>query len=66
MEKKSLLSRKRDSKDERIVKILITEEGENLRQKALSVPEKIGRCLNISPDESKTLYEILYKILTKA
>lgn len=66
MEKKSLLSRKRDSKDERIVKILITEEGENLRQKALSVPEKIGRCLNISPEESKTLYEILYKILTKA
>ena len=63
MEKKSLLCRKRDSTDERIVKISITEEGENLKEKAVFIPEKIGSCLNISAEEAQSLYTILYKIL---
>lgn len=63
MEKKSLLKRNRDSDDERIVKIKITEEGESLREKAMSVPEKIGSCINLSTEEAQTLYNLLYKVL---
>ncbi|WP_294428941.1 MarR family winged helix-turn-helix transcriptional regulator [uncultured Treponema sp.] len=64
MEKKSLLKRTRDSADERIVKISITEEGEKLKEKAVTIPEKIGGCLKISKDEAESLYKILYKILS--
>jgi DNA-binding MarR family transcriptional regulator len=63
MEKKKLLRRTRDSVDERIVMIEITEEGEALKEKAVSVPEKMGKCVNLSPDEAKTLYSLLYKLL---
>ena len=63
MEKKNLLRRTRDSVDERIVMIEITSEGEALKEKAASVPEEMGKCVNLSPDEAKTLYSILYKIL---
>ena len=64
MEKKSLLKRTRDSADERIVKISITAEGEKLKEKAVTIPEKIGGCLKISKDEAESLYKILYKILS--
>ncbi len=30
---------------------------------AKSVPEQIGSCINLSPQEAATLYGILYKIL---
>ena len=64
MEKKSLLRRTRDSSDERIVKIAITEEGEKLKEKAVLIPKKIGSCLTISKEEAESLYKILYKILS--
>lgn len=63
MEKKMLLRRTRDSVDERIVMVDITEEGEALKEKAVSIPEKMGGCLALSEDEAKTLYTLLYKIL---
>ncbi|MBQ9909578.1 MAG: MarR family transcriptional regulator [Treponema sp.] len=66
MEKKNLLTRKRDSKDERIVKIMITEEGQLLKEKAVTVPQKIGGCVNLSAEDAQTLYKILYKILPSA
>ena len=65
MEKKSLLTRKRDSTDERIVKISITEEGENLKEKAASIPGKIGGCLKIAPGKAEILYKTLYEILNQ-
>ena len=63
MEEKGLLSRNRDKNDERVVTVTITKKGEELREKALCVPESIGKCLNLSTEEAKTLYTILYKIL---
>ncbi|MBR4600335.1 MAG: MarR family transcriptional regulator [Treponema sp.] len=63
MEEKGLLTRSRDKNDERVVTIAITQKGEELREKALSIPEAVGKCLSLSPEESKTLYTILYKIL---
>ncbi len=63
MEKKSLIKRERNSLDERIVEISITEEGEKLKEKAASIPQKIGSCLKITKDEAETLYKILYEII---
>ena len=63
MEKKNLLKRTRDSKDERIVKIRITNEGEALKEKAAEIPSKIGSCVNLSKEEAESLYRILYKLL---
>ncbi len=63
MEKKNLLRRTRDSVDERIVMIEITQQGEALKDKAVSVPAEMGKCVDLTPDEAKTLYSLLYKIL---
>lgn len=63
MEKKSLIKRERNSTDERIVKISITSDGESLKEKAVSIPQKIGSCLNITKDQAESLYKILYSIL---
>ena len=63
MEEKGLVSRVREKGDERVVTISITEEGEALKEKALSVPEAMGKCVNLSPEEAQSLYEILYKLL---
>ena len=63
MEKKSLIKRERNSSDERIVEISITKEGEGLKEKAVSIPQKIGSCLNITKEQAKALYKILYNIL---
>ena len=63
MEEKGLIERKREKNDERVVTISITEKGESLKEKALSVPQELGKCINLSPEEAKSLYEILYKII---
>lgn len=63
MEKKKLLCRSRDSVDERVVMVTITETGKALQDKAATVPPKIGSCLGITMEEAQTLYSILYKIL---
>ena len=63
MEEKGLIVRSRDKTDERVVKVAITETGEALKEKAVSVPEEMGKCVNLSADEAQTLYGILYKII---
>ena len=63
MEQKGLLTRTREKGDERVVKVEITPAGEELRERAVNIPEEMGKCINLSPEDSKNLYSILYKIL---
>ena len=63
MEAKGFLSRRRSEEDERNLVVSITKAGEQLREKAVEIPEKIARCSNLDSEESATLYRILYKIL---
>lgn len=63
MEEKNLLTRKRQNADERVVIISISSQGEALREQAISVPEEMGKCINLNPKEANTLYKMLYKIL---
>lgn len=63
MEKSGLISRKRSSEDERITIVTITEYGISLKDKAKDIPLKMGECVNLSNEEAKVLYTILYKML---
>ncbi len=63
MEQKGLITRNRDRNDERSVLVCLTEKGRALQEKAVGIPEKIGRCVKINPEEAVELYRLLYKIL---
>ncbi len=60
---KNLIHRERSTQDERQVIITVTGAGEALKEKALEIPQKISRCVNLEPEEAYTLYRLLYKVL---
>ena len=63
LEDKGYISRTRSDEDERNLVVKVTEKGLKLREKAVQVPEKMGKCINLSPEEAKALYNLLYKVL---
>ena len=63
LEQKKYIKRQRSEKDERNLIITITKEGINLKKKAISIPEKVGKCINLNEKDALKLYELLYKIL---
>lgn len=63
LEAKGYLVRSRSKQDERNLEICITEKGEALKEQAVGIPEKIGRCVKLEPEEAMQLYRILYKML---
>ena len=65
LEKKGYITRVRSTIDERNLDIELTDKGRDLRDKALTVPEKIERCIDLTEEESKILYKHMYKIIIK-
>ena len=63
LEQKKYITRHRCAEDERSVIVSITEEGMQLRERALEVPPQIAKCIALSPEEAIVLYKALYKIL---
>ena len=63
LEQKGLVARQRDSKDERVLRIKITTEGDSLREKAVEIPQKMAGCMALDEKDAKELYRILHKIL---
>jgi len=63
LEAKGYLSRIRSTEDERNVQIELTEKGSLLKEKAVDIPNHIGKCLSLDEEESKLLYRLLYKVL---
>ncbi|MBR6102438.1 MAG: MarR family transcriptional regulator [Ruminococcus sp.] len=63
LESKGYITRSRSPEDERVLIAAVTPEGEALREKASSVPGQMACCISLTPDESKTLYKLLYKLL---
>ncbi len=63
LEAKGFVTRYRSQEDERVLLVEITESGEALKERASEVPAKIGNCITLTPDEAKSLYGILYKLL---
>lgn len=63
LEAKKYLTRTRSKTDERNLIVEMTNEGEKLKDKALSVPEQMGECIKLDAREEETLYKLLYKLL---
>ena len=63
LEAKGYITRSRSENDERNLIITLTEEGLELKKQACQIPAKMGKCVNLSQDESSQLYDLLYKIL---
>lgn len=63
LEHKGYISRERSSQDERNLVIRITEAGRRLREKAVSFPETMGHCVDISEADAAELSRILDQML---
>ncbi|MBR4587511.1 MAG: MarR family transcriptional regulator [Lachnospiraceae bacterium] len=63
LEEKGYIKKEKDKTDERNLVITLTGSGEELQDKALCVPETIAKEFLLTPDEAKTLYTVLYRIL---
>ena len=64
LENKGYITRVRSTSDERNLVLELTKEGEKLKDKALLIPNEMGKCINLSEEEAKTLYSLLYKVLS--
>lgn len=65
LEEKDYIVRNRSKEDERNLIITITKTGEELKQRAIQIPEKLKACVNLEPEESAQLYKLLYELLNK-
>lgn len=63
LESKGYVKRGRSKEDERSVIISLTDEGMDLREKALKVPGAMASCIQLPPEKGKQLYDLLYEVL---
>ncbi|MFT4004732.1 MAG: MarR family transcriptional regulator [Lacrimispora sp.] len=63
MEAAGLLIRSRDKEDERSVLVELTEAGEQLKDRAVEIPQKIAACVPLNKEDASDLYRLLYLIL---
>ena len=63
LEEKGLISRQRSGDDERNLLVSLTEHGEALRERAVSVPAQIVKCVSLDESDARELYRLLYKFL---
>ena len=63
LEQKAYITRARDKKDERVLNVAITAKGEELKEKAVEIPAKIGSCVCLEQEEAMSLFRILHKMM---
>ncbi len=63
MESQGFVTRTRSTDDERTVYITLTKKGLELKDKAISIPNQMGSCLPLDPNEAASLYQILHKFI---
>ena len=63
LESKGYVVRSRSKEDERVLEVEITEKGEELKEKAVAVPQNVAGCIKLDTDEALQLYTLLYKVL---
>ena len=63
LEQKELITRQRDDKDERVLIVSITKEGDELKDKAVEIPVKMAGCVSLEPQDAAELYRLLHKLL---
>ena len=45
--------------------LLTLVQGRELQERAKDIPEKVGTCIDLSPEKAIKLYELLYELLGK-
>ncbi len=65
LEAKGIVERKRSLADERVRELYLTQQGEALKEQALSVPNAMVCKLNLELDELITLKSICEKVINK-
>ena len=64
LEKDGFITRTHSKDDERITLIKLTKKGDDLKEDCKDIPTKVSSILcNLTEDEIKTLYGLLYKII---
>lgn len=64
LEQKGYVTRARGEADERVLLVTLTEEGRNLREKAVEIPVQMGKCIPLEQEEATQLYKLLHKMMT--
>lgn len=64
LEAKGFVRRYRSTEDERVLLVEVTEAGEALKDEALSIPEQMTCYVVLDREERRTLYKLLYKLLS--
>ncbi len=65
LEEKGYVTRRRSTQDERDLIVSVTVQGEALREKAITVPQRLSSCIDIKPEKAQVLYDLLYELLGK-
>ncbi len=63
LESAGYVTRSRDTADERVVTIALTDEGRAMKEKAKEIPLKVGSCIHLSEQEAQGLYALLYHLI---
>ena len=63
LESKGLVTRQRSTEDERNLIVSVTEQGEALKEQAVPIPHEMAKCVLLEPEDTLTLYRLLYKLL---
>lgn len=63
LEEKGYVTRRRSSEDERDLIVSITDSGEALREKAVTIPERLSACVDLDMQKAQALYALLYEII---
>ena len=63
LEAKGLITRRRSTEDERVLMTEITEKGEALKEQAAHVPQQVAGSTNLSAEDARRLYHLLYQVL---
>lgn len=65
LEKQGYVMRERPEENERVLFITLTEEGEALKEEAVSVPDSMKGCIDLPDEELWELKKLLDKALSK-
>ena len=65
LEEKGFVTRCRSTEDERDLIVTITDKGEALKEKAVTVPQRLSACIEVDQKKSQILYDLLYELIGK-
>ncbi|MBQ3704889.1 MAG: MarR family transcriptional regulator [Clostridia bacterium] len=63
MAQEGYVDRTRSRKDERVVRIGLTEKGWELRDRVRDIPAQVGSCVHLSGKDALELYRLLHALL---